>query len=440
MFIIYFLICVFFVLLYKQTKHLNTSLLATLLLLIFCQSFSLADIAVDTIALLSDVILTKAFLVLIIILILISCITEMILFLGQHHIIEDKITKRSTFVQKSYVHIISAFSTNVNFRSSDLVGKYNNIFDSSSFLMSSLTLISVPFLMIFFYFFPTLINFGNLTIVSLALIFTNYFAIFWFIKRIIDFRHNREREYNYHPHLLVMEDKHVKPINQRVLFSKFFIRAIIYGVIFIALIIMTPINVLIGSMIYLLAVFIDLFISIELFAYRYKLVREKDIYLRLYYATKKITNNLFTFIVGMLLITEATNLLKENTFYNNEGLILMVIAFAILSIIFTYYTSSFVTGLIVSIPILNIFMLNFPFANDYFSIVFILQGAILFTYFLSILHINFKDKVLMKELVYMGISGAVSYSLLIITSSYLIPFLSILVFLSYYYLRVKKAK
>lgn len=438
MLLIYILLCLFFIFLLKETKKLNVSLFLALILLIFSQSLSVPTMIIDFITLISDVVISKTFIILIAILILINCITELIMFLGQHELVEKYISKKSTFIQKTYVHIISAFSTNINFRSSELVAENQNIFDSSSFLMSTLLIISIPFLMIFFYFFPTLLSLGNLTVVCVALVLTNFFAIFWFIKRIVDFKLGRDRTYNYYSDLLVHEEKRVRSANQKILFKNFFKRAFVFVLLVSGIIAFTSINLMFGAFIYLVIIFIDLFITVEIFSFKTKLVSEKKIYMRLFFAVKKMVKNLVSFIFGMLFIAEATNLLSDFTFYNNESLVFLFVTFTCVSVTATYYTKNYVTGFIIAIPIINIFVLNYPFFEEYFILIFVLQGAVLFSYFLSIIHINISDKTLIREITFMFLTCVIAYLLLVIFSSIITSLLVIILSILFYYFRTKR--
>lgn len=440
MLIIFALICLILVLVYMRFKNINIALIMVLALLILVQSSSINMFITNIIALFSQVVLSKSLLILILILVLINCITELILFMGQHHLLEESIAKKSPFVQKTYVHLISSLSTNVNFRNSKLINDNINIFESSSFLMSTLMVISIPFLMVFFFVYPTFVATGDLSNLVLALLVSNFFAIYWLVKRIIDFKFEKNHKYYYHTKHLLLEEDHVAHVNETVVLKNFFMRALIVTAIVVVISLVTSINLLILVILALVFIFVDLFINVEIQAYKVKDIREKDLYYRLFYAIKKITSNLATFILGVLFIYEATALLNSESYYEFSGLIIMLLVFVLLGVVATYYTKKYIIGFLITIPLFSIFMLNYPFSGDYYLLILIIQGVIMFTYFLSIMHIDFRNMKQLKELSYMALAGFFSYFLLFLTGNFGISLLALLVFLLINIMKLKRAR
>lgn len=440
MLIVFALICLILVLIYMRFKSINIALIIMLALLILVQSSSINMFVTNIIALFSQVVLSKAFLILVLILVLINCITELILFMGQHHILEEQIAKQSPFVQKIYVHLASSLSTNVNFRTSKVINENLNIFESSSFLMSTLMVISIPFLMVFFFIYPTFAATGDFSNIVVALLVSNFFAIYWLAKRIIDFKFERNHKYYYHTKHLLLEEDHVTHVNETIFLKWFFMRSLVVAIVVILLSLVTDINFLIFALLALVFIFVDLFINVEVQAYKTKSIREKDLYYRLFYAIKKITSNLATFILGVLFISEATALLNSESYYEFNGLIIMMFIFVILGVVATYYTKKYIVGFLIAIPLFSVFMLNYPFSSDFYLLILIIQGVLMFTYFLSIIHIDFKNTKQLKELSYMALAGFFSYFLLFLTGNFVISLLALLVFLLINIMKLKRAR
>ena len=95
-------------------------------------------------------------------------------FLGLQNKLEDKMDEQQMYVKKSFMHIISMFSTNIEFQNSYFRDKYKLIFETSELIMGSLNVISTPVISMLFL---TVIIFTkvNSTIFLLVFIFTNYF-------------------------------------------------------------------------------------------------------------------------------------------------------------------------------------------------------------------------------------------------------------------------
>ncbi|MGL5020536.1 MAG: hypothetical protein ACRC5R_00715 [Mycoplasmatales bacterium] len=399
MFVIYLIIIAALVFVqYVYNKQYITILLGVFLLL-YIKFPNFENFKYSLIALTQKVFLNEDVFKFTILISLLYLISELLIILGFQKLFVFHLNKRTTKQQKNYMHTLAIISTNID--SSDILRGNENedVYNSSSFIVSTISFLSIPFLttvFLIFSIFGQAIN--SSTIV--AIICANFYAIFWFLKRFIDFKYDVNIKYSYYLERLLQKDNHSE--NQLEVYKKgkwLSIRIVIYFVVSIILSFVIN-DFSYGIFSFLILIFIDLFMCAEFFVFSKKHIDEKLIYSSLFNGSKKIFYDVIIIVLGiMFVITASDYLVKFTTFNHSENIILFIFSI-IIGVVITYITKKYTIGIILTLPLISVVFSSLSIQNfEMVGLVLFISSIYMAQHF-SILKIDFKNKITIIDLSY----------------------------------------
>jgi len=369
---------------------------------------------------------------------LLYLISELFIVLGFQNIILDLIDGKSSNRQKFYMHILSIISTNVD--NDYLLANETNrsTYESSSFINSMLNIISIPFLTVTLLVMSVIGQGAEINFFIILMISTNFFAIFWFFKRTVDFKNGIEIEYEYHVDHLIKKGNHaqVQSVTYNG-FRLFFIRNIVYLIAAISVgIFYTQMSMFL--IVFLTLVFIDLFISAEFFVFNNKEIEEKLIYVSIFNGIKKVFNDVIVIIAGMMFVILASDLLIKYTGFSNTQNLYLFILSLVFCFFVTYLTKNYIFGLIFTAPLISTIYSIYLVDSFSINILILFIGVITVAQHMSIIKVNFTKKQDLIDLVYHIMSTIVTYTVFITFGSILLAFATLaLLLVGYRYIIIK---
>lgn len=353
-----------------------------------------------------------------IILVAIYLISELMLLLGMHKYIEQKIIHTNEKIQKLYVLGMSIFSTNIVLGDSYIIKKYPSIFYTNSFILSTVNVISVTFLTISI-FVAIIFDNGSENFFYLFLA-SNFFAIFWLIKNVIDIitSNNIEIDYN-EKRTILLESSNVGSVVHYKNYNDLLYSFPIYFITLLTLCYIFKIQMLIGVCTALIFLLFHLFIKSQLFVYKTKSLEEKIIYQVLVVGFVSVFKQLILIINSMILITIFDKFFMTGIYLNQVILYYLILLIMSIAIFITLYSKRFEFGLITLIPIFYLVTVKSTFVNIH--LYYLLIGILIFVKHISI--INYKNKKIVLQYLIGFIASTMCYATLIVTKSFIFAYL-----------------
>lgn len=387
-------LCIVGVLLFIQYIYNKqyVTILVGIFFILFLELPNLEELKYSVVSLVQKIYSNETIIVFTIIISLLYLISELFIVLGFQRDFLHFLNKKSKKSQKVYMHLLGLLSTNID--NTDLMMDDENqaIHNSSAFIVSTLNVFSVPFLTSLFMITSVFSNLFDVATIFLVIMTTNFFALFWFIKRIIDIKKNAKIEYRYYQERLIQknsvsEHQNYKYGGQKWMLLRILLYVIIaFGSIFL---IDKAEYSIIG---FLILVFADLFISSEFFVFKKKNIDEKLIYILIFNGFKKIFSDIIVIILGMMFVITASDILLkfgDFSYLENIGLFGLLIFVAGL---ITFRTRHYTLGIVLTIPVLYLIVNSFVLQNSgQIAVVFFL-AAIYISQHLSILKIDVKKR------------------------------------------------
>lgn len=367
----------------------------------------------------------------VVIFILIYLINELIAFTNLSNSLEKYILKRSTRTQNVLKLIISAFSTNINI--TDISFFEDEEFYHQGFLMSTLNIFSI--LMLELLFLLVFIN-GQYFKIWQTFIVLNFFVFIWLGKKLIDIFFNKEikvlPQQNISNFSRVRKSKNsvVKYNSKYNIRKKNIVITILSNLIIIEFsILFFHTKVLLNLLIFLFAIFMELYIYIIFLIYKTQFIEEGELYKKikvsLEYIFKHILLLFFSFIIlkTIELLYDGFNIIELNI----SNFTIFVFLICLIILVMRHYLLLF----LVILP----FILS-VFAIDIKVISFVISLSI---YLFYTKNINFKNNLLKitSEVVIVLFGGVVSFLTLFYTNYFLallimVIYLFIIYFINYW--------
>lgn len=359
-------------------------------------------------------------------------IFEIYEILGLNNKINDTFKSLSTKGKQFFMLFLSFFATNIDLDDIDYLNEHRETFNPSSFFTSTLNIlaiINIPLIGFLFFLEDTFISSYN---ILLAMVFFNFFAIIWVIKKVIDISFGKYIVYNHYEH----EEKKIQTLkvaDNVVLISRgFIILSLLIAFILGAGVFMLYSyfvgvgNVLSYFVIALGILLVGLFLFTEYRIHKTKFVTENEFIRKLLHSYKNITKTLIEFILSLILF--GTNLklygIASSLLVNHKITILLIIVLT--SFIFTYLSRNYLLSFAIFIPLAAVYL-----DNDFLQILIVIN-VIYFSYFLSIIHLSYKNKMLVSEIGLVGILGGLAYLSYIFTQILYLSYVLIIVVLIVY--------
>ncbi len=430
---IFYYILIVLLILYIQKQYANEtlSLIVGVFFLITTKSDSLLDFRLSLTSSIKKLLFSEQVLMFLLIFILVLLISELTLFLGVQRRIEKTIDTKSRFIRKTYMHLFSSLSSNLEVEDTYFGDKYGTIFRSSAFIMSTLNIFAlVPITS----YFVVLIIFDSFSSQQLIffLFFSNYFAIYWFFKRIIDFRHATNIEYKYDEDKLSLKTKTKFRYDYYVSDHKLFsYRYLIYLTIGIGAFYYFN-NFLIGAIFCLILIFLDLLMIAVLFAFHHQEIDELFLYELLVSGSKKLLKNVTNILLGILFVLIATELLTSFSYLLVSETLILYIVLGVVGVIGTYYTKNVTLVIILVVPIFYLLYrgnisgtLEIQLISIYITFLFMVRHF-------SLIHINLKNRLFRVDFIYQLIVIFTAYTTLFITKNILLGLIPVFISLLIY--------
>jgi hypothetical protein len=368
----------------------------------------------------------------ILIITLLYLISELLIVLGFQNILLDLIEGRSVNRQKFYMHLLSTISTNVDNDYLLTDDQNRNAYESSAFINSMLNIISIPFLTIVLLIMSVISQETEINLFILLLISTNFFAIFWFFKRTIDFKNDITIDYQYYEDHLIKKGNHadVQSVSYNG-FKFFFVRNVVYLLVAISTGFYFQ-QVALFLITFLSLVFIDLFIIAEFFVFNHKEIEEKIIYVSIFNGIKKVFNDVITILAGMMFVILASDLLLKYTgFSNTQNLNLFILSIGFCFFV-TYFTKNYIFGLIFTTPLISLIYSNYLVDSFSINILILFVAVLTIAQHMAIIKVSLTNRDGLIDLFYHMGATAITYIIFIISSNIFWAFLAMFIFLVVY--------
>ena len=431
MFVIYLIIIAALVFVQRTYNKQYITILLGIFLLLYIKFPNFENFKFSLITLTQKVFLDEDVFRFTILISLLYLISELLIILGFQKLFVFHLNKRTNKQQKKYMHILALLSTNVD--SSDmLLGNENeDVYNSSSFIVSTISFLSIPFLTTVFLILSIFGQSINYTTI-IAIIFANFYAIFWFFKRFIDFKYEVNIKYSYYLDRLLQKDNHSE--NQLQVYKKGKWLAIRIGIYFVLSFILGFLvnDFSYGVFSFLILIFIDLFMCAEFFVFSNKHIDEKLIYSSLFNGSKKIFYDVISIILGIMFVITASDYLVRLTAFNHSENIILFIFSIILGAVITYITKRYTIGIILTLPLISVVFSSLSIQNFEMVGLILFISSIYMAQHFSILKIDLKNKNSIIDLGYQVIVVVCCNILYAFTSDLILSLALLVIFIVIY--------
>lgn len=433
---ILFIILILIAVCFRLLKHENTILFFSIFLLLLLSGSSFPNAVIIYLKQLTIILSYSFFGYAIILLIIIYLISELILLLGFQKFVEQKMVFLNERWQKLYVLIMSILSTNIVLDDSYIIKKYPSIFYTNSFLLSTLNPLSITYLTVVIIVSSVFMTeYGNFSLIFLV---TNFFALFWFVKNIIDIIFDNDVKLDFNLKRTVLKesnnDAQVTHYND---YKNILVTLPIYTTLLLIVAFFTNVSVAFSTVIILLLLLIQLFIKAQQFAVKSRYVIEKSIYRVLYSGFVSVFKRIFLILNSVILLEVIKKIFLLDLILTSRQYVIVFIIFSILAFVITLYSKRFEFGLICIIPVLYLSASEELFVN-----------MILFSFIISLIlyvkHlmiVNLKDPTTVAEYLIGFLAACCCYITILVTSSLYITLLIFLiivvVYVVYSFIRLK---
>lgn len=404
-------------------KKPRTTIFLSAISVLLLQSDSLIDGFFRIISIISQYFISYNFVLLLIFIVLIFLISELLVILNLTNTIENYIIKKGPKTQALYVHIISVFSSNFDFSKSQVVNKNNKELFTNSYLAQALNLFSIENIIIFIYI-SVILNQSTLSTLLLIAI-TNFFAIFWFIKIIIDIKLKKTNKIKTDYQIIV---SNVNSVNHKVIL----IRYSLYVIIALISSFVLDINILFQMVFVSLVILIDLIINLEVSIYKDRAFSEMDVINSLKVSSKRFIGEITYLLVGSFYLLVMSEWTRTNGFLSPNGVVLVVLLITCLGMFFVYFLKNINISLILVLPFLALINWGTLVHSTSYTALYFMLGSIIFVEHLLVNHFyNSKIREILDNIVLL-VAACISYFILFFTQSMLYSYLSLGIILILY--------
>ena len=438
--IIAIIFTIFVAIMVKVTKKPKLTLLLTSGVLLFAITFNFKSFVVGIMDVIASKVLGSEIFYIIGIFIMLYLISEMVIILGLHKNLDTLFVKFKKKNQKISTHILSMFGSNFDLSKIDVLIKFKRIYEQSGFLNQSLNIMSLDMIVIF----ALMISvFGsNASGMYFLFIATNFFALFWFIKRILDFAFDFFIDYKHDARNIDKQITVTEETNVTYPFmTELIIRFIVYFLITFVVVYLIKVNIIVAGFYLLTVIFIDMFVCAEKFSRSLKPYTEEFILTSVKTAFINVITHVSLLLVGIIYISVISKIFTGTAFISIFNGTSFIILLFLLTILITAFLKDSTLTFILVFPILAMMFEN---AYNYEQMYFVLPliGVGIFTEHITVVKITRSKRVIIDFIMQIGVAIG-CYILFIkgyLVMAYLLLFVVLLVYIIYNVIVNKRSK